>query len=404
MSLGRVVTREIDRPAGLLEHAPDVAWIHEDLGMVGWGEAARIDAGLGDDRFRRATDAWLGLTAAAEIDDPLGLPGTGLVGFGSFTFDGRSSGSTVVVPSVLIGRSPSRWWLTTVGDADPARYLHPAGSAPAGPDRPRYAGASIPDLMWVEAVAEAVRRIDAGEVEKVVLARDLALWSKAPFDRRVVLRRLHDRFPGCFTFLVDGLLGASPELLVSRRDRAVESLALAGSARRDADPEEDWLVGKALLSSDKDRREHEAAAASVGEALGAVCRSLERDPEPWLLRLPNVQHLATRFRGELAEPRPVTELVGRLHPTAAVGGTPTGRAVELIRELEGMDRGRYAGPVGWVDHHGDGDWAIALRCAELSGARARLFAGAGIVAGSLPENELEETRLKLQAMIDVLEG
>lgn len=400
----RIRTVEIDRPPGLLEHAPHVAWLHEDLAMVGWGEAARLDAGLGDGRFRRATESWDQLVEIVDVDDEVGRPGTGLIGFGSFSFDSRSSGSAIVIPSVLIGKAGTQWWLTTVDDADPARYLHPAGTGPARPDRARYAGASIPDVIWIEAVAEAVRRIDAGQIEKVVLARDLALWSKAPFDHRVVLQRLHERFPECFTFLVDGLVGASPELLVSRRDRRIESLALAGSARREADPEEDWLVGKALLSSDKDRREHEAAAASVGEALGAVCRSLERDSEPWLLRLANVQHLATRFLGELAERRSVIELAGRLHPTAAVGGTPTDRAVAVIQELEAMDRGRYAGPVGWVDHHGDGDWAIALRCAELSGARARLFAGAGIVAGSLPENELEETRLKLRAMIDVLEG
>jgi menaquinone-specific isochorismate synthase len=399
-----VRTIRIDAPDSLLAHPPDVAWIHDALAMVGWGEAARIDAGIGDGRFARAAEAWRRMVEDTELDDEVNRPGSGLVGFGSFTFDGRSPGSAIIVPQVLIGRSGGGWWLTTVDGADPSPYLRPADDEPGAGDRPRYAGASIPDVMWIEAVAEAIRRIEAGEIEKVVLARDVAVWSKAPFDRRVVLQRLHDRFPECFTFLVDGLVGASPELLVRLRDRTVESLALAGSARRDPDPEEDWLVGKALLSSDKDRREHEAAAASVGAALGEVCRTLERDAEPWLLRLANVQHLATRFMGELGERRPVLDLVDRLHPTAAVGGTPTAPAVEVIRRLEGMDRGRYAGPVGWLDHHGDGDWAIALRCAELSGARARLFAGAGIVAGSLPENELEETRLKLRAMMGVLEG
>jgi menaquinone-specific isochorismate synthase len=403
MTLGVRSTR-IEPSGSLLNHTPDVAWIHHELAMVGWGEAARIDAGLGDGRFGRAGEAWSGLVEGAAVEDEVNRPGSGLVGFGSFTFDGRSPGSAIIVPQVLIGRSGGGWWLTTVDGADPEPYLQSGADDPGAGDRPRYAGASIPDVMWIEAVAEAVRRIEAGEIEKVVLARDVAVWSKAPFDRRVVLQRLHDRFPECFTFLVDGLVGASPELLVRLRDRTVESLALAGSARRDPDPEEDWLVGKALLSSDKDRREHEAAAASVGAALGEVCRTLERDAEPWLLRLANVQHLATRFRGELGERRPVLDVVGRLHPTAAVGGTPTGLAIDLIRHLEGMDRGRYAGPVGWLDHHGDGDWAIALRCAELSGARARLFAGAGIVAGSLPENELEETRLKLRAMMGVLEG
>jgi menaquinone-specific isochorismate synthase len=308
-----------------------------------------------------------------------------------------------VIPAVTFARHGKRWFVTTVDDADPCRFAHPAGSASATADRPRYAGASIPDVLWLEAVAEATRAIADGPLEKVVLARDFAVWSKSPFDPRRILHRLHERFPDCYTFLVDGLVGASPELLVRRTGRRLDSVALAGSARRSDDPEEDERIGRRLLESDKDRREHEMAAWSVAEALGEMCDRVVADAEPSLLRLANVQHLATQFRATLSTQTSVIDVVRRLHPTAAVGGWPTAEAVDTIRRLEGMNRGRYAGPVGWFDARGDGEFAIALRCAELSGARARLFAGAGIVRGSLPESELEETRLKLQAMLAALE-
>lgn len=396
-----VRSRPLDGPAPLLEHRPGLVWMSPTTTLVGFGEAVRIEPGRGPDRFARATAGFTAWTEGVAVDDPLGLPGTGPVAFCSFGFE-PGAASAVVVPERVVGVHAGTWFVTTVGDADPASLFHPVGTAEAPVDRPRYAGASMPDVMWLEAVARAVGRIEAGEVEKVVLARDYAVWSKHPFDPRRILRRLHERFPECYTFAVDGLVGASPELLVRRMDRGVESVALAGSAARSADPFEDELLGKGLLDSDKNRREHEMAAASVGRALGEVCRTLLRSPEPELLKLANVQHLATRFRGTLAEPRTAIELAGRLHPTAAVGGTPTAPALSLIRELEGMDRGRYAGPVGWMDARGDGELAIALRCAELSGARARLFAGAGIVRGSLPEVELEETRLKLAAMLGVL--
>jgi menaquinone-specific isochorismate synthase len=198
-------------------------------------------------------------------------------------------------------------------------------------------------------------------------------------------------------------LGASPELLIRRVGNVVTSLALAGSARRDRDPVADQQLGAELLASKKDLHEHALASASVAKVLEEVCRSLERPPGPYVFKLANVQHLATSFTGVLADSHHVLDLVRKLHPTAAVGGTPTAAAVDMIRSLEGMDRGRYAGPVGIFDATGNGEFAIALRCAEVSGARARLFAGAGLVRGSVPEDELEETRIKLQAMLSALE-
>ncbi len=394
-------TRRVEHPLPLLDHRPGLVWLSPTVSIVGFGEAMRVAAGFGADRFERADEAFR--EWCPEVRDEVALPGSGAVAFSSFTFDGRSPGSVLIVPEIIFGRSGDTWFVTTVDGADPTPYCHPAGTAEAETDRPRYAGSSVPDVLWLEAVARAIERIDTSHLDKVVLARDFAVWSKRPFDSRLLLERLHARFPGCFTFLVDGLVGASPELLVRKAEDHIESVALAGSARRSADQQEDRRIGEALLQSDKDRREHDMAADSVAAVLRELCDGVIRDVEPALLELANVRHLATRFIARTSGPMSILDVVAKLHPTAAVGGWPTAAAVETIRELEMMDRGRYAGPVGWMDATGDGEFAIALRCAELSGARARLFAGAGIVRGSLPETELEETRLKLQAMLSALE-
>ena len=244
--------------------------------------------------------------------------------------------------------------------------------------------------------------IRSGRAEKAVLARDVQLWSRAPFPTDEVLAGLAQRFPSCFTFLVDGLVGASPELLLRRERDRIASRVLAGTAPRGADAAQDAQLGAELMASRKDRWEHDLAARSVTEVLGPVCTQLDAPDEPSLVRLDNVQHLGSDVTGTLTAPVHILDLLDALHPTAAVAGTPREAALELIREAEGMDRGRYAGPVGWCDADGDGEFAIALRCAEIDGTRARLFAGAGIVDGSLPEAELMETWLKLRAMTDVL--
>jgi menaquinone-specific isochorismate synthase len=388
-------TSEIDAPVDPLADRPDLVWMSPTTSVFGWGEALRLAAGFGPSRFSRAERGFAEWVAAAEVVSEGAERGP--VAFSSFTFDERSAGSVLIVAAVTIVQRHDRWYLISVDGATVESAAH-GPAAPATADRPRYAGASIPDVQWLESVANAIDMIKAGQAEKVVLARDYALWSKTPFDPIRLLTRLEARFPDCHVFRVDGLVGASPELLVRRTGRDIASLTLAGSAARADDHDEDERLGKQLLSSDKDLREHASAAASVGRVLGEICERLEREAEPSLLRLANVQHLATRFEGRLAHPMSAIEVADRLHPTAAVGGTPTPVAVEMIRQLEHMDRGRYAGPVGWMDSEGDGEFAIALRCAELSGARARLFAGAGIVDGSLPEAELEETRIKLLAM------
>jgi menaquinone-specific isochorismate synthase len=296
----------------------------------------------------------------------------------------------------------------------------PAGSGPPGPPLPRPPEAAAPTEVrwhdgglsapdWERAVAAAVARIQAGQLRKVVLARDLVATAPVDIDIRLILRRLSGRYPDCFTFACADLVGATPELLIRRQGREVSSLVLAGTVSRGRDEAEDAALGAALLASAKDVEEHGYAVADVRAALSAVCERLAVDDRPSLLRLANVQHLATWVTGRLARGQGDSEpsalaLAAALHPTGAVGGNPAEAAVEMIRDLEGMDRGRYTGPVGWVDSHGNGEWGIALRCAEVDGKRARLFAGCGIVAGSDPAQELAEAQAKFAPMQYALEA
>ncbi|MDR2983701.1 MAG: isochorismate synthase, partial [Nocardiopsaceae bacterium] len=230
----------------------------------------------------------------------------------------------------------------------------------------------------------------------------------ADVDGRVLLSRLASRYPECYTFACDGLLGATPELLIRRTGGSLESLVLAGTMPRGGSPESDRALGEALLASSKDRDEHSYAVEDVRAALQPLCADLRIDDQPFLLRLPNLQHLATQVDGELAggddASHSALALAAALHPTAAICGTPADKAMDLIRELEGMDRGRYSGPVGWVDARGNGEWGIALRCGLLAGRNARLFAGCGIVAESNPPAEVAEAQTKFWPMRYALEG
>ncbi len=400
-----VRTVPVTKPAGLFAGLPDPqlvsAWIHRGEGLVGWGEAARINLPAGPDRFATG-EKWLrALFEGADITDPVGVPGSGPVAFGSFTFDPTSEGSVLVVPRAVLGRRGGTAWVTTIGDGDDP--LMPAIPEEA-PAEIRWQDGSLTALQWEQAVAIAVARIKVGALGKVVLARDQRAAAMWPIDVRVLLRRLASRYPECFVFACAGLVGATPELLIRRDGDRIGSLVLAGTAPRGSCPRDDAAIGAAMLASAKDVEEHEYAVASVRDALAPLCVSLDVEPLPSLLRLANVQHLATRVSGRLAADRSALGLAAALHPTAAVCGTPTDAALELIRELEGMDRGRYAGPVGWVDLRGNGAWGIALRCAELDGINARLFAGCGIVAGSDPAAELAEAQPKFRPMQYALEG
>ncbi|HEY7147559.1 MAG TPA: isochorismate synthase [Streptosporangiaceae bacterium] len=396
---------------GALPAAAALAWIRRGDGLAGWGESARFTLPAGVDRFT-AGEKWLReLFDSAEVTDEVGLPGCGPVAFGSFTFDPASDGSVVVVPRALLGRRDGQAWLTTISDGqdddEPAR-------PPVPPGRIRWHDGGLSAPQWQRAVAAAVSRIKAGELSKVVLARDLYATATHSIDVRPLLARLAARYPDCYTFSCAGLAGATPELLIRREGDQVSSLVLAGTTPRGATPEQDAALGAALLASAKDVEEHSYAVADVRAALAPRCRELDTEQRPALLPLANVQHLATRVRGTLAPVGPPAGPTGQLptalalatalHPTAAVCGTPSPVAMELIRELEGMDRGRYAGPVGWVDAAGNGEWCIALRCAELDGRRARLFAGCGIVAHSDPVAELAEAQAKFRPAQEALEG
>jgi isochorismate synthase len=260
---------------------------------------------------------------------------------------------------------------------------------------------------YADAVREARTRIRAGGLRKVVLARQLRVAAGRTLDPRLLAARLRSVDPGAYAFAASTdrgtLVGASPELLIARHGREVRSNPLAGSAPRAGDPDEDRANADALAASGKDREEHAIVVEAVAETLRPFCEELTWDREPVLLATANVWHLSTRFRGRLRDPAPhALELVGALHPTPAVCGTPRAAAREAIAELEPFDRGGYAGPVGWMDANGDGEWVIALRCAELEGERATLFAGAGIVSGSDPAAELEETDRKFRAFLDAL--
>lgn len=386
----------LDDPLG---REPDTVWMSPEMTLFGWGEAVRFQPGPGSDRIDRIRRRFSDVIEQATVESDLDGEGPGPVVIASVSFAAETAGSVALIPEVVVGRRHDDWWMTSVNGAGLPR---PSLDVPPHVDRARYAGSSVPDVLWLESAAEAVRQIKAGAIEKVVLARDYAVWSREPFHPPRLLRYLAGRFPRCHVFQVDGLIGASPELLVRRRGDRMESLVLAGSAPSFDDPGADRESGAQLLSSGKDRHEHELAVRSVTDALAPITTHLQAPGEPSLLRLDNIQHLATPVLATVSGGLDALALADSLHPTAAVGGTPTGAALELITRIEGMDRGRYAGPVGWMDGRGDGEFAIALRCAELSGARARLFAGAGIMAESLPEAELEETRIKLAAMMGAL--
>jgi menaquinone-specific isochorismate synthase len=312
----------------------------------------------------------------------------------------------LVVPSIVVGRRGDRCWVTTIGDSAgelPALSPQPAPEAPVNLV---FSDGALSGADWEGVVWEAVLHLNAGELEKVVLARDLIATADEPIDVRWPLRRLGRDYSMCWTFHVDGLFGATPELLVRREKGLVTSRVLAGTIRRTGDDEHDLALAATLARSSKDLEEHEYAVRSVADALAPHCTSMNVPEAPFVLHLPNVMHLATDVAGVVhdTDGANVLELAASLHPSAAVGGTPTKVAVEMIAELEGMDRGRYAGPVGWMDARGDGEFGIALRSAEHAGTRVRLFAGCGIVADSDPEAELAEAQAKFVPVRDALTG
>ena len=389
-------TRRLDHDVDLLTvaGAEGVLVARDGVGLAGRGTALEIDV----------TDvgAAQAALAAIAVDDEVGGPGTGPVAFGAWPFL-PGPGRRLRVPEVIVGRDDrgSRW-VTTVGDVDPTPVLRAEEPAPVLPERVTVQATQAAD-DWCAAVVAGRDAVRAGELRKVVLARQLVVESDRPFDRRGVLRRLAAAFPGCVLAAVDGFVCASPEILVARHDDVVRSHPLAGTAPRGGDPAADARLAAGLLASAKDRAEHQVTIDFVHQTLLPWCSFLDEEAEPSVVGVANVQHLGTMVEGQLSDPAPsVLEMVEALHPTPAVGGDPRDAAFALIARLETGDRGRYAGPVGWVDGAGNGSWAVGIRSAELTGTTARLWAGVGIVADSDPDAELEETRAKLQAMLGTL--
>ncbi len=384
------------------------AWTRGGEGLVGWGVADHF-ATAGPERFSRAQRWWTQWCEQVTVEDQVSQPGSGPVAFASFTFDNGPQRSLIAVPAVTIGRRNGSTWLTTVSTQDAPLGLDLERPAGWGDHRVVHwaAGARTAE-QWQQAVRSAVARIAAGELDKVVLARDIVAHLAGPVDVAQLLQALAGRHPRCWAFSVGGLVGATPELLVRRTGQAVSSRVLAGTVRRQGDDLADAGLAAALLGSDKDLEEHEYAVGSVAEALAAHCTDLDVPATPSVLTLANVAHLATDISGRLADNASALALAASLHPTAAVCGTPTERALSVIRESEGMDRGRYAGPVGWINADGDGEFGIALRCAHIEDGPAgpasalRLFAGCGIVAGSTPAAEMAESEAKFDALRAVL--
>ncbi|MDN5794656.1 MAG: isochorismate synthase [Intrasporangium sp.] len=395
-------------PAGLpVEQC--ASWVRHGEGIVGWGCALRCET-RGATRFEDAQAWWASVAAHAVVRDEVGASGSGLVCFGSFPFaDDSAEAACLVVPEVVVGRADGRTfvtWITTRPELVPLTTPVPA-EVPAAPRGVAFSDGALSPTDYAAAVEEAVDRINTGEVDKVVLARDLVVTAADPVDPRWLLRRLADGYENTWVFAVDGLTGATPELLVRRDHGLVTSRVLAGTIRRTGDDEHDLALAASLARSSKDLEEHEYAVRSVAEALAPHCSSMNVPESPFVLHLPNVMHLATDLAAVAANGATSLALAAALHPSAAVGGTPTPDAVRIIGELEQMDRGCYAGPVGWMDATGDGAWGIALRCGAIDvddPRQLRIFAGCGIVAGSDPEAEVAESVAKLVPMRDALTG
>jgi menaquinone-specific isochorismate synthase len=395
---------DITNLLSLLPAEGGLAWVHgpatNQHGIVGWDEIARITIS-GPERFSRAQRWWSQQCAISEGDKP--------IAFASFAFDKQPGTSVVVIPKVSVKRDELGTTLTITSDSPVtdleiseliAKVSRPHVLS-RGLNQVTWLDGSRPVAQWQAAVDVAVSRINLGELDKVVLARDIVAQLDEPLHIGSLLLRLNEAFPECWTFCVDGLVGATPELLIRRDGEHVTSRVLAGTMRRSRDSDRDGQLAAELLGSDKDQEEHVYAVESVAAALATHCTDLKVPAQPFILRLANVQHLATDVTGELVDAAPALALAASLHPTAAVCGTPTERATQVIRELEGMDRGRYSAPVGWLAANGDGEFGIALRCALIENAertKLRLFAGCGIVAGSTGESEVAESQAKFGAM------
>ena len=404
--------------------------------LAGLGEAVSLDSS-GRERFTSVGDRWRALARDALCDPADGPAGCGPIAFGGFAFapDGCSSQhwrgfapASLTVPEIAFARGTrggeTLTWLTVSALAcadDIPEELHarlerrlaelcerPLPLLDPAPVGRHVVASAMPPEHYEQAVQRAAELASSGELEKIVLAREVLVHAPVPYQPAAVFGVLRAEFPSCFSFCVGRgdatLIAASPELLLRREGQRLGTLALAGSTRRSADPAVDDHLGEQLLRDASYREEHAIVVRRIERMLRGHAVWIAAAPEPQLVRIANIQHLATPIRAQLAQPTEALELVALMHPTPAVGGEPLSRAAPLIPALEGLDRGWYAGPVGWTDAAGDGEFCVALRCALLRGGEARCYAGNGIVRGSDPAAELAETEVKLQALLPLLSG
>ena len=399
-----VTTARLGEHLPLLELLPDsapVSWVRGGDGLVGWGVYASTVV-KGVNRLADARTWWHQQLEKLAVSDSVHVSGTGPILFTSFSFD-QNEESVLVIPEVIVGMRNGSSWITWVGDqaqpklAESAQTLEDAEY--------NWGDGSLSPGEWQIRVAKAIKEIESTKLEKIVLARDLKVNSHRAIDPRKILRSLSADYPSTWIFAVDGLIGATPELLLRLSRGMVTSRVLAGTISKTGDDEKDLALAASLARSSKDLEEHEYAVRSVADALDPLCTSTNVPESPFVLHLANVMHLATDVTGALIESKKSVDaftLLEKLHPSAAVCGTPTEIASKLIRDIEGMPRGRYAGPVGWLDASGDGELGIALRCGQITENELRIFAGCGIVAGSNPEKELSESNAKFAPMRSAL--
>ncbi len=402
------VTEQIDdftNPIGYLTRSHPTLWWRRGEGMIGIGEALRITYS-GAQRITDAARDWRTLLVNAAIVDPLRKPGTGLVAFGTFAFSPLSAkDSVLVVPRTIIGRHGGTSWITHVrlSNEPDAAANRPQKSEQLGSEvRIHFSpGAMTPD-KYEETVATALKLIDSSSrLSKLVLARDVHAHFPSDADLRPVIQSLALSYPECWTFSLDGLIGASPETLVAVSGGVAASRVLAGSTARGQDKDGDENAAIMLASSHKELDEHELAVQTVAEAFRSFATDVTASDFPFALKLPNLWHLASEVGGRLREDITPLDAVAALHPTGAVAGSPRQDAAETIEQLEPFDRGRYSGPVGWVGSTGDAEWAVAIRSAQVEpNGDVTAWAGCGIVPESLPGHELAETKLKLRPILD----
>ena len=391
------------RLSEIATHLPiSASWIRGSDGFIAFG-SYKTHRVSGKKRFADASTWWKNELSQLEIKNNVHGVGTGPILFASFAF-AEDEPSVLTIPEIVVAQKNGKSWITWIGNGQPELVTEII--AQVGLNLTWSQGA-LSDEEWRSAVNASVTKIKEGELEKVVLARDLIAHADKEINPAALIQSLETEYPSTWLFLVDNLIGATPELLVRLSKSLVTSRVLAGTIRRTGDEERDFALAGSLAKSSKDLEEHEYAVRSVAEALEPFASSTNVPDAPFVLHLPNVMHLATDVTGVIndsASKVDIFKLIAALHPSAAVCGTPTDVARDLITELESMNRARYAGPVGWIDAHGDGEMGIALRCGQIADDRRsiRLFAGCGIVAGSSAEQELAESQAKLLPMRSAL--